>query len=664
MNTTSNRKNVRSTAVLLLLILCAAGSIAAELTPNEASTMQAKVVIKNTITFVPTGPEYRITHASGAVHWYPRDTWLEDVNSMQVTPKAVRQDESMHFVWMNPASQEQIIIDSTITTKGVIVPIHKKIAFPFKDVPSPFQPYLTSTKIIEITPEIRKLSQELAAGKEDANQVVFSFAEWTNKNINYSLSSLGQPASKTSSQVLLTKEGKCDELTALFIALNRAAGIPARFVGGYAYTNDPQFEESWGGHGWAEVWFPDQGWIPYDVTYGEYGYLDAGHIPMMYSADASTNSVEYQAKGNDFELQTSPLDISISNVQLSGEKPELVLVELDAPKKQIGFGSTVMLIATIKNLQKYYVPARVSAARVIGTTPIGESQKTVLLGPGETKKVYFLATIEKNLAPGYKYTYPFAVKSSFGNEATTDVVAQSHFAKYDLSSYAELIDQLTPKQQSGSVQILCDEISPVYLGNISEQTCTIIGAKNIPSTTSACAETCQTVQVQKNTFQIKTKSEQAGISTKRYQSKIGEERINYFVTTHGVVTPKINVSITNPESAVPDDVIYADAQLLPQNSFPKNLKANLRVRNSETTESLDLLERPEKLSFAIPGRALRPGDNEIELIITYEDELGMAYESRFTSKIQLTDVGIVDRILFGIEDAGVAILQLFKDTFS
>ena len=62
------------------------------------------------------------------------------------------------------------------------------------------------------------------------------------------------------------RQGVCDELTGLFISMLRELGIPARFVSGVSYTNLPEFAKPWGGHGWAEVWFPDVGWVPFDVT--------------------------------------------------------------------------------------------------------------------------------------------------------------------------------------------------------------------------------------------------------------------------------------------------------------------------------------------------------------------------------------------------------------
>jgi len=68
--------------------------------------------------------------------------------------------------------------------------------------------------------------------------------------------------------VLQNGHGSCSEYTFLFIALCRAAGLPARYQGGsrirenFPYTDDVF-------HRWAEVYFPNIGWVPVDVTWND-----------------------------------------------------------------------------------------------------------------------------------------------------------------------------------------------------------------------------------------------------------------------------------------------------------------------------------------------------------------------------------------------------------
>jgi transglutaminase-like putative cysteine protease len=60
----------------------------------------------------------------------------------------------------------------------------------------------------------------------------------------------------------------------LFVALARAAGLPAREVGGVAYVGGD--EPAFGWHAWAEIHDGSQ-WVAVDPTWGEV-YVDATHI--------------------------------------------------------------------------------------------------------------------------------------------------------------------------------------------------------------------------------------------------------------------------------------------------------------------------------------------------------------------------------------------------
>src|SRR3989338_2220208 len=103
----------------------------------------------------------------------------------------------------------------------------------------------------------------------------FLLASWVKENVRYDLTTLTAEAVQTSSWVFQERRGVCDELTNLFIAMARSVGIPARFVTGTVYSG---LLPGWGNHGWAEVYFQGYGWVPFDVTYGQYGWIDPSHV--------------------------------------------------------------------------------------------------------------------------------------------------------------------------------------------------------------------------------------------------------------------------------------------------------------------------------------------------------------------------------------------------
>jgi transglutaminase-like putative cysteine protease len=77
-------------------------------------------------------------------------------------------------------------------------------------------------------------------------------------------------------EVLRTRIGDCNEHTALFVAMSRAAGIPARIAVGLAYVRGAFYY-----HAWPEVYIdegPSRGfWLPVDPTFNQFP-ADATHF--------------------------------------------------------------------------------------------------------------------------------------------------------------------------------------------------------------------------------------------------------------------------------------------------------------------------------------------------------------------------------------------------
>ena len=75
-------------------------------------------------------------------------------------------------------------------------------------------------------------------------------------------------------QVLEARSGDCNEHTQLFLALSRAAGIPARAAAGLAHVGGKFYY-----HAWPEVFVGK--WIAVDPTFGQFP-ADAAHLRFVY----------------------------------------------------------------------------------------------------------------------------------------------------------------------------------------------------------------------------------------------------------------------------------------------------------------------------------------------------------------------------------------------
>jgi hypothetical protein len=79
-------------------------------------------------------------------------------------------------------------------------------------------------------------------------------------------------------RALREKEGDCDEHADLFIALARAAGIPARRVVGHIYKENRDPEP----HAWAEAFLENRGWIPIDPALGNFGRMTEAYFSRIH----------------------------------------------------------------------------------------------------------------------------------------------------------------------------------------------------------------------------------------------------------------------------------------------------------------------------------------------------------------------------------------------
>ncbi len=101
-------------------------------------------------------------------------------------------------------------------------------------------------------------------------------AERLTRRVNAMLDKKPTVSLPSAREVLRTKVGDCNEHTALYVAMARAAGIPSRIAVGLAYTRGAFYY-----HAWPEV-FVDASrgrgvWLPVDPTFNQFP-ADATHV--------------------------------------------------------------------------------------------------------------------------------------------------------------------------------------------------------------------------------------------------------------------------------------------------------------------------------------------------------------------------------------------------
>ncbi|HEY2375798.1 MAG TPA: transglutaminase-like domain-containing protein [Gemmatimonadaceae bacterium] len=115
-------------------------------------------------------------------------------------------------------------------------------------------------------PDIVRLARRLARGQHDPRIVAQRINQWVYDSLTKRIT-FGIPSAL---QVLRARGGDCNEHAQLFVALARAAGIPARVDAGLAYIDGKFYY-----HAWPEVFLRD--WVSVDPTFGEFP-ADAAHL--------------------------------------------------------------------------------------------------------------------------------------------------------------------------------------------------------------------------------------------------------------------------------------------------------------------------------------------------------------------------------------------------
>jgi len=95
--------------------------------------------------------------------------------------------------------------------------------------------------------------------------------------------------STSSTEILETRAGVCQDFAHLMIACFRSRGLPARYVSGYLRTNAATDEAGkklvgdGASHAWVSVWSPPYGWIEFDPTNGCFAGTD--HVAVAWGRD-------------------------------------------------------------------------------------------------------------------------------------------------------------------------------------------------------------------------------------------------------------------------------------------------------------------------------------------------------------------------------------------
>ena len=605
----------------------------------------------------PTSSDYSVRYINVNLSHYPHDSFNQEVVQLEIEPEADVESNAMLFSWQNPKNKINFGYNTRIKTNNDIIKVKNKVKFPILDLPEELKQYTEPSEIINSDDEdIIGFASELAEGEDDLYVVVHKIAEWTKNNIEYDLSTLTAEVSQKASWVIDTRQGVCDELTSLFIAMLRSLGIPGKFVSGIAYTKSELFPENWGSHGWAEIYFPGYGWVPYDVTYGQFGYIDPTHGKLKESVDSNEPSVSYKWVARNIDLETEKLDIDTSLQDTIGRVKKPISLDVGVLKQNIGFGSYNLIEAVLENLEDYYISSEIYISKPIEVELTGNFIKNILLKPNEKKSVFWIVKLTDDLQKNFVYTFPITVSTIRGSEKDAEFKSKKGDIDYSFEEINSILEQRKEEEEkvySKDVDISCQiDQKEFYSYETALVKCKI---KNIGNTVlknlnvcfeSECSKTNLGI-VQENNFNYTVEKPVAGIQESIFKVKNIDVSKAEYIEYNVLDKPEIKIN----EVEAPDEVVYKDnfkiSFLLSKesNSVPENVDVIVFQNNFEQAWTVKELPENRKFVINLLGKNLKKNVNEFNIVVKYEDGNGKNYETKETFNVELINVNFIQNVL-------------------
>jgi transglutaminase-like putative cysteine protease len=197
--------------------------------------------------------------------------------------------------------------------------------------PADLAPYLAPEAFLESdAPEIRAEAEKAAAGASTPRQR----AERLVRHVHAIVEKRPTVSLPSALEVLRTRVGDCNEHTALYVAMARALGVPARIAVGLVYLRGAFYY-----HAWPEVFLPEpQGrglWLAVDPTLNQFP-ADATHLRLARGGldrQAAIVGLVGKARLEILDLELRPGSVP---VLVGRDTAGLGVLDLPLPRREAG----------------------------------------------------------------------------------------------------------------------------------------------------------------------------------------------------------------------------------------------------------------------------------------------------------------------------------------
>ncbi|MFH1133137.1 MAG: transglutaminase-like domain-containing protein [Nanoarchaeota archaeon] len=645
-------------ALILVIVASVAAAPYAEYEGlSIALTQTARAAVE------PLSDEWRIDNLKADLLYYPRQTGGVMVKSMVFDPQPRDNGTALLYEWDNLKARDiEMRLDASLDTSFTYPKIRDKVPFPLTDIPLEMMPYLKPYAHIDSDNlEVMELASSLAQGHDDLYEVVISVADWVERDVRYNLTTATASVSQKASWVLENRKGVCDEITTLFVAMLRSLGIPARYVSGLAYTDFLGLND-FGPHAWAEVYFPGSGWVPFDITYSQYGMVDATHIPLAFSRDAGDSSVHYTWLGWMADIKSEQLSFDTRIISTRNRLKPLTEMQLLPWKKESAFGSAMLLEGIVTNPGDAYLPLMVRLSSSTGISNLKGDTQQLLLLPNEERHVYWPLQIDTNLDPAFVYTFTAIMYTGLNETAVTNFSSSRDaptFSTGAVLSYIAQHEQERQKTYSRKVELSCMPSKAAYYpGEQPEVRCSVRNVGNtILVDTVICLDACSPLSLligQEKATMLEPKDTTPGrkdvliVFNGSMVSKTAA--VNFTVYDEPLI---IIANISRPDAVTFDDTFRLQFSLLKASlQPPANVRIVLKQGALEREWLLDSLQEDKLFVVTLDGAGLRRGFNTFAIDVSYEGADRQKYTTGEKTSVALVKVTAPQQLVLWINGIG------------
>jgi transglutaminase-like putative cysteine protease len=580
------------------------------------------------------------------VMFVPQNSEFSALREIKTSPLAVVSSDRVRFSWPRPQESTLTYSYRAVVDVANDAPrVRAKIPFPVRI--DAFKQFQQPSKNIDSNhPAIIAQAQEIAKGEDDLFVVVSKLAMWVKTNVDYNLSTLTADVSQPASWVLQNRYGVCDEMTSLFIAMVRSLGIPAKFVSGVAYTDNPAFPGSWGAHGWAEVYFPGVGWVPFDPTFGEFAWVDPGHIKLKESFDPSepTTSVEWLGG----RVKTNQLTIRANKLSQEGSVPNDVSMALKVVRDRVSFGSYNGVVLELENLADYYV------AKEFILSPVQELEvskglaRQVILPPKSRAAVGWKVKIKEDINKNLQYSVPIVVSTIRNDTASTSFGVGQFESPLSEAVVDAAIEQASVRKPN-PIELACVLQDDFISSDVGVVDC-VLRSFGPEGVARVCSTKCVDVPLNSNgaskvSFDVSAKS--PGVYPVEVVATLGGNSARAQLSLARLDSPRVEISdVILPQKVSALEAFEINFLVKRQSvAVPRNVRVRVSGAGAVSNLAIGDLLIDQDVTVVVEASQLYSASPVFDIVAVFENDEGAVFESEARASMVVEGVPWYKRVV-------------------